>query len=105
MGRGLINLSATSFRPLFAAFLSSCLFSFILAQPATLHPEDCFTGNDTQKFNISTVYAQILDNNSLGTYLNLTLFGQSNLEILGTANGSNNLCEISSIRVAKCPPT
>lgn len=77
--------------------LASCLFllfsSSALAQPTTLKFQDCFSGdNTTQKLNVSTVYAQLLGD----TALNLTVVGQSNIPIIGSANSSSSLGEFSS---------
>jgi hypothetical protein len=66
----------------------------IRANPATLTPKDCFSGNAVQKLNISTVYAQILDNDQMGTYLNLTVLGTSSQQILGLSNASTSLGEL-----------
>lgn len=66
----------------------------VYADPATVPFTDCFDNeaNQTQKLNISTVYAQVLENNDLGKYLNLTMLGQSPQQILGVTNASRSLC-------------
>ena len=84
------------------ASLPSSLLSLILllipctlADPATIPFQDCFDPSESisQKFNVSTVYAQVLHNDEWGKYLNLTVVGTSPQEILGLANGSSSLCK------------
>lgn len=72
--------------PLFAL-----LFSQIHAQIAIPHTSDCFTGNDSSKLDITTVYAQVATTESLGRHLSLVVLGQSPQVIQGTANGSSDL--------------
>ncbi|THH16421.1 hypothetical protein EW146_g4219 [Bondarzewia mesenterica] len=66
------------------------------AEPIVAPFDDCFTGNNTQKLNVSTVYAQITETESLGRHLNLTILGESGQEIVGFANGSNDLATLFS---------
>jgi hypothetical protein len=65
------------------------------ADPATLAFKDCFenTASQAQKLNVSTVYAQVLENNDLGQYLDLTVLGQSPQQIFGMTNTSGSLCQ------------
>jgi hypothetical protein len=64
----------------------------VLAQPADVWQfRDCFSGNETQKLNVSTVYAQILDADKENRHLNITLIGSSGQDILGQSG--SNLCE------------
>lgn len=65
----------------------------VLADPATLHFTDCSdqSGDTNQKLHISTVYAQVLDNSTFGTYLNLTVLGNSSQVIQGFTNTSSSL--------------
>lgn len=86
-------MSALHSPSLFLFFLSlfSFLFTNVVAQVAIPHFSDCFSGNQSLKLNISTVYAQITTSPSLGRHLNITLLGQSPLPIEGTANTSSDL--------------
>ncbi|KAK7696206.1 hypothetical protein QCA50_000859 [Cerrena zonata] len=70
---------------LFALFL---WFSCTIAQPATLAFDDCFTGNTSQKLNVSTLYAQFQKNGPQGTVLNFTLLGNSPVVIEQSSGGS-----------------
>ena len=65
-----------------------CLLDVALADPVSIQFQDCFNdlGSLDQKFNVSTVYAQVLQNADLGSYLNLTVFGTSPQRI----NGQND---------------
>jgi hypothetical protein len=72
--------------PLFAL-----LFSQISAQIAIPYTSDCFTGNDSLKLNVTTVYAQIATSKSLGRHLSLVVLGQSPQVIQGMVNGSTDL--------------
>ena len=67
-----------------------CLLDIALADPASIPFQDCFNQPDALgvKFNVSTVYAQVLQNADLGNYLNLTVFGTSPQPILGLENTS-----------------
>jgi hypothetical protein len=59
----------------------------VVAQPATIPFEDCFTAlNVTQKSQISTVYAQVLD----GHRLNFTVLGNSIVPIIAASNDTEN---------------
>jgi hypothetical protein len=77
------------------AFVVSLVFtrSVLSLQPATLPFHDCFTGNVTQKLNISTVYAQVVGDGNVDSHLNLTVFGTAGLPIMGSSNDSLNLGE------------
>jgi hypothetical protein len=77
------------------AFVVSLCFtrSVLSLQPATLPFHDCFSGNVTQKLNISTIYAQVVDDGNVDSHLNLTVFGTTNLPIMGSSNDSLNLGE------------
>jgi hypothetical protein len=88
---------ATPFSP-FLSLLMSSLFLFVsflfpiaLAQVATPRFGDCFSGNDTLKLNVSTIYAQITTSQSFGSQLNITVLGQSPQPIQGMVNGSSDL--------------
>jgi hypothetical protein len=67
-----------------------CLLDIALADPAPIQFQDCFNQPDSlgNKFNVSTVYAQVLQNADLGNYLNLTVFGTSPQQISGLVNTS-----------------
>ncbi|KZT05573.1 uncharacterized protein LAESUDRAFT_813388 [Laetiporus sulphureus 93-53] len=60
------------------------------AQPAQLQYEDCFSSDNTSvKLNISTVYAQVLDDDSGGgKFMNLTVLGETPEMIPAQANTS-----------------
>jgi hypothetical protein len=78
--------------PLSLAALSLSVWqpSGVSAQPATIAFHDCFSGNDSQKLNISTVYAQVIENDD-ERYLNLTLLGHTSQNISGEAQQSDHL--------------
>jgi hypothetical protein len=76
-----------------AIVISLLLVDSTLGQIATLNYQDCFSGNVTEKLNVSMVYAQLSDNN---TALNLTVIGQSNVPIVGRSNDSTKLGEFPS---------
>ena len=61
-----------------------------LADTASIPFQDCFSSSASvaQKFNVSTVYAQVLQDADLGSYLNLTVFGTSPQPILGLVGTS-----------------
>lgn len=65
------------------------LFSCTIAQPATLNFDDCFTGNDSQKLDVSTVYAQFQKDGPQGTILNFTVLGNTPVVIEQSSGGSN----------------
>ncbi|KAF8264953.1 hypothetical protein EI94DRAFT_1779451 [Lactarius quietus] len=77
--------------PLFAL-----LFSQISAQIAIPYTSDCFTGNNSLKLNVTTVYAQVATSKSLGRHLSLVVLGQSPQVIQGTSNGSSDLATLFS---------
>jgi len=81
--------------PLPASLLSLIvlLIPCTLADPATIPFQDCFDEPESigQKFDINTVYAQVLHNDKWGKYLNLTVVGNSPKEILGSVGSS--LCK------------
>ena len=66
----------------------------VYADPATVPFTDCFdSDNTTQRVNVSTVYAQVLQNNEWGNYLNLTLLGDAPQSIQGLMhNAGGSLC-------------
>ena len=75
-----------------------CLLDVALADPASIPFQDCFNDPSSldQKFNVSTVYAQVLQNADLGNYLNLTVFGTSPQQILGLVNTSLGMRPVGS---------
>ncbi|PPQ63149.1 hypothetical protein CVT24_005789 [Panaeolus cyanescens] len=77
-------------------FIFSLLPSAILADPANIPFTDCFDELDNidQKLNVTTVYAQVLQNQEWGNYLNLTVLGTSPKDILGLANSSTSLATL-----------
>lgn len=79
------------------------LLPHVLSDPAVARFTECFDddGNATQRLQISTVFAQVLENQSLGKYLNLTLLGHSPQEILGFTNTSGSLGEFNL--AVNCP--
>ena len=74
-----------------------CLLDVTLADPVSIPFQDCFNQPNSldQKFNVSTVYAQVLQNGDLGNYLNLTVFGTSPQPILGLENTSLGMRPLS----------
>lgn len=82
-------------------FLSFLLLSqrtsLVRADPAVVPFEDCFDEPDNvqNKLNVSTVYAQVLEDADEIHYLNLTVIGTSPSEIVGVTNTSNSLGEWS----------
>jgi hypothetical protein len=76
---------------IFIRILSFSLPAFAQSSPAVADFSDCFSGNESVKLSVSTVYAQIAENDNLGKHLNLTVLGQSPQEIIGLANGSGSL--------------
>lgn len=63
------------------------LLSPVFAQPASLVFQDCFSdSNATQKLQISTVYAQVLD----GGRLDLTVLGTAPVQIVRASNTTDN---------------
>jgi hypothetical protein len=74
--------------------LFSLLFAgSALADPASIPFEDCFSGNDSMKLTVDEVYGQVLTSSELGTYLNLTVIGNSPQDILGFTDSSSSLGE------------
>lgn len=66
-------------------------FSCVVAQPAVVQYQDCFSGPSTsQKLNISTVYAQFIPQNGGRGRLNFTLIGTTPQTIIPSSNDSNN---------------
>ncbi|KAJ6587795.1 hypothetical protein B0H10DRAFT_1831452 [Mycena sp. CBHHK59/15] len=66
----------------------------VFADPASLPFDDCFSGNESAKLTVSQVYGQVLRSKQLGTYLNLTVIGDSPEEIFGFTNSSSSLATI-----------
>ncbi|CCL98242.1 uncharacterized protein FIBRA_00236 [Fibroporia radiculosa] len=61
------------------------------AQPAQLQYQDCFSGSNTSyKFNISNVYAQVLQRDTGDKYINFTILGETPQEILAAAESTNS---------------
>ncbi|KAF7335259.1 Membrane protein [Mycena sanguinolenta] len=76
------------------AVLSLLLLRPVLADPASLPFEDCFSGNASMKLTVDEVYGQVLTSSQLGTYLNLTVIGSSPQEISGSADASTSLATL-----------
>lgn len=98
--------SASSSSPTMRATLPTALLSLIflllpsvISDPLSVPFDDCFdeTDSESQKFQVNTVYAQVLKNDQWGNYLNLTVFGTSPKDILGHTNSSTSLCECKFI--------
>ncbi|KAJ7461987.1 hypothetical protein FB451DRAFT_1562577 [Mycena latifolia] len=66
----------------------------VLADPASLSFDDCFSGNVSTKLTVDEVYGQVLTSEQLGTYLNLTVIGSSAQEVLGFTNSSSSLATL-----------
>ncbi|KAJ6536674.1 hypothetical protein DFH09DRAFT_1401069 [Mycena vulgaris] len=73
-----------------------CLFlgDAVLADPASLPFDDCFSGNVSAKLTVEQVYGQVLSSEQLGTYLNLTVIGTSAQDIFGFTNTSSSLATL-----------
>jgi hypothetical protein len=84
---------------IFISSFLSCFIGFgsVRAQPAALQFQDCFTGNDTLKINVATVYGQILTSSPMQKFLNLTVFGESGQVIAGFSNESSSLGIVSTL--------
>ncbi|KAJ7633187.1 hypothetical protein FB45DRAFT_914564 [Roridomyces roridus] len=77
-----------------AAVVALLLAVPVFADPATIPFSDCFTGNDSMKLSIDDVYAQVLSSSNMGTYLNLTIVGNSPQEINGSSDASLSLATL-----------
>jgi hypothetical protein len=76
----------------FSALLLLLLIPGVVAGPATVDFNDCFSGNISQKLSVSTVYAQVLQNE-----LHLVVLGQTPQEIDGFTNSSKSLGMYTSV--------
>ncbi|KAH6914675.1 membrane protein [Coprinopsis sp. MPI-PUGE-AT-0042] len=82
---------------LFLSFLLlSQRTSLVRADPAVVPFQDCFDEPDNvqNKLQVSTVYAQVLEDADEVHYLNLTVIGTSPSEIVGVTNTSNSLATL-----------
>ncbi|KAL0574201.1 hypothetical protein V5O48_007742, partial [Marasmius crinis-equi] len=55
--------------------------------PVSLSFNDCFDsrrGNESQKLTVSHVYGQVIETSDSDSYLNLTVIGSANQELLDT---------------------
>ena len=79
----------------FILLFLSFFLSHVLAEPVNVSYSDCFdaNANASLKFDISTIYAQALHDDSLGNYLNLTVLGNTPASILESSNSSGSLGE------------
>ncbi|KAL1734429.1 hypothetical protein EV714DRAFT_245374 [Schizophyllum commune] len=77
----------------FILLFLSFFLSHVLAEPVNVSYSDCFdtNANASLKFDISTIYAQALHDDSLGNYLNLTVLGNTPARILESSNSSGSL--------------
>ncbi|KAJ7681206.1 hypothetical protein B0H17DRAFT_943289 [Mycena rosella] len=66
----------------------------VLADPASLPFDDCFSGNVSAKLTVDEVYGQVLTSEQLGTYLNLTVIGTSAQNISGFTDSSSSLATL-----------
>ncbi|KAH7887448.1 hypothetical protein F5I97DRAFT_1860502 [Phlebopus sp. FC_14] len=71
---------------LFASLFFLSLVHTASPQPATLEFDDCFSGDDSQKMSVDTVYSQIIN----GQTLNITVLGVASQQIINTANSSTS---------------
>ncbi|KIJ69865.1 hypothetical protein HYDPIDRAFT_77695 [Hydnomerulius pinastri MD-312] len=67
-------------RCLLTLLLLLCLTHPVFSQPATLAFNDCFSGDDSRKLSVDTVYSQIIN----GQTLNITVLGQAASQIVGS---------------------
>jgi hypothetical protein len=84
--------------PLALVSLLTLILPKASADPASIPFSDCFDEPESvgQKLDVDTVYAQVLQNEEWGRYLNLTVVGTSRQDILGMSNTSTSLCESAS---------
>ncbi|THH30329.1 hypothetical protein EUX98_g3861 [Antrodiella citrinella] len=75
--------------PAFIFLLLFLVLSYVNGQPANISFVDCFSGNISQKLNVTTVYAQFLEHTPRGTYLNFTLLGENPQEVIGASSDLN----------------
>ncbi|KAJ7937049.1 hypothetical protein B0H13DRAFT_2261477 [Mycena leptocephala] len=80
--------------PMRLALFSLLFAGSALADPASIPFEDCFSGNDSMKLTVDEVYGQVLTSSELGTYLNLTVIGNSPQDILGFTDSSSSLATL-----------
>ncbi|PCH40942.1 hypothetical protein WOLCODRAFT_137091 [Wolfiporia cocos MD-104 SS10] len=81
----------TSWAILPSALVTLSLSLLTAAQPAQLQYADCFwDSNTTLKFDISQVYAQVLDEPSGGKYINFTVLGSTPQEIVASGAINNH---------------
>jgi len=66
-------------------FTFTLILPSVVAEPATLPFNDCFSGDTSHKLQISTVYGQILTDR----YLNLTILGNTSIQIVSANNNTN----------------
>ncbi|KAJ7167799.1 hypothetical protein C8R46DRAFT_995999 [Mycena filopes] len=89
-----MSLLGRSPAPMGVALIALLLLRPVRADPATLPFEDCFTGNASTKLTVDQVYGQVLTSAELGTYLNLTVIGNSAQEIFGFTDSSSSLATL-----------
>lgn len=81
--------------PLHAAWFAATVLPLATAQIASLPFQDCSSSSSpsssSSKISISTVYAQITNTQAREHFLNLTLIGTTNSEILFSSNTSKPL--------------
>lgn len=103
-GAAMANSTPFIFFAVFFLFFWSLVGS-ARAQPATLSFQDCFQaadGNVSEHMIISTVYGQIVGDDTAGRRLNITILGESPTEILGLSNTSTDLGECRACIRQEC---
>ncbi|KAH7931184.1 hypothetical protein BV22DRAFT_1076964 [Leucogyrophana mollusca] len=78
------SMAAGSVSSVSRLLLALSLSLSAVAQPATLPFHDCFSGNDVRKLTVDTVYAQIINYQTL----NITVLGQS-AQLINETNGNS----------------
>lgn len=72
------------------ALLLFAIVNHVLADPASLSFNDCFSNpNASQKMTITNVYAQVLQDVQASMYLNLTVIGNNAAQILPSSNSTD----------------
>ncbi|KAH9482301.1 hypothetical protein JR316_0004399 [Psilocybe cubensis] len=78
-------------------YITFVLIPSVIADPISIPIQDCFDdsqSSSSQKFDVNTVYGQVLQNEEFGRYLNLTVIGNSPQDIVGSTNRSGSLATL-----------
>lgn len=85
--------------------LFASLLTLVAADAVAVPFTDCFDEPDSlpQKLAVDTVFAQVLRNDNLGRYLNLTVLGTTPKDIVGMLNTSSSLCAYEPVLSCTAP--